>query len=102
MTNRGITQMINRILLSTCALALSTGAAMADYSLHIIHINDLHSRIEPISKYDGTCSAEDNDAGECFGGVARVATMINQLREELAGENVIVLDAGDQYQGSLM
>jgi 5'-nucleotidase/UDP-sugar diphosphatase len=35
--------------------------------------------------------------------VARVATAINDLRDELtaAGENVIVLDAGDQYQGSL-
>ncbi len=78
------------------------GMAAADYTLHIVHINDLHSRIEPISKYDGTCSAEDNAAGECFGGVARVATMINQLRAELEGENLIVLDAGDQYQGSLM
>ena len=94
--------MISRIFVSTCALALSASAVMADYSLHIIHINDLHSRIEPISKYDGTCNAEDNEAGKCFGGVARVATMINQLRDELADENVIVLDAGDQYQGSLM
>ncbi len=94
--------MISRILTSTCALALSTGAAMADYTLHVIHINDLHSRIEPINKYDSTCSAEDNEAGECFGGIARVITQINALREELDGENVIVIDAGDQYQGSLM
>ncbi|MEM9585027.1 MAG: bifunctional metallophosphatase/5'-nucleotidase [Pseudomonadota bacterium] len=90
------------LLTSAAALALSTGIASADYTLHVIHINDLHSRIEPVSKYDGTCNAEDNAAGECFGGVARVATMINQLRAELSGENVIVLDAGDQYQGSLM
>ncbi|MCK0121677.1 bifunctional metallophosphatase/5'-nucleotidase [Loktanella sp. F6476L] len=94
--------MLSRILTSTCALALTAGAASADYSLHVIHINDLHSRIEPISKYDSTCGAEDNAAGECFGGVARVKTMIDQLRGELADQNVIVLDAGDQYQGSLM
>jgi 5'-nucleotidase len=94
--------MLSRILTSTCALALTTGVASADYSLHVIHINDLHSRIEPISKYDSTCGAEDNAAGECFGGVARVKTMIDQLRGELADQNVIVLDAGDQYQGSLM
>jgi 5'-nucleotidase len=31
-----------------------------------------------------------------------VVTKINELRTELADENVIVLDAGDQYQGSLM
>jgi 5'-nucleotidase / UDP-sugar diphosphatase len=33
-----------------------------------------------------------------------VATKINELRDSLkaAGQNVIVLDAGDQFQGSLM
>jgi 5'-nucleotidase len=76
--------------------------AQADYTLHVIHINDLHSRIEPINRFDSTCSAEDNAEGKCFGGVARVKTMIDQLRAELDGQNVIVLDAGDQYQGSLM
>lgn len=91
-----------RLLTTTCALALTASAAAADYTLHIIHTNDLHSRIEPISGSDSTCGAEANAAGECFGGVARVITQINALREELAGENVIVLDAGDQYQGSLM
>ncbi|MEM6478842.1 MAG: bifunctional UDP-sugar hydrolase/5'-nucleotidase [Pseudomonadota bacterium] len=90
-----------RMLATTSALALMGGVASADYTLHIIHINDLHSRIEPINRFDSTCSAEDDAAGECFGGVARVKTMIDGLREELAGENVIVVDAGDQFQGSL-
>ena len=94
--------MLSRILLSSCALAISAGAASADYTLHILHINDLHSRIEPINRFDSTCSAEDNAAGECFGGVARLVTMIEQKRAELDGQNVLVLDAGDQYQGSLM
>ncbi len=94
--------MLARLLSTSAAITMIAGMAAADYTLHIVHINDLHSRIEPISKYDGTCNAEDNAAGECFGGVARVATMINQLRSELDGENLIVLDAGDQYQGSLM
>ncbi|WP_445810660.1 bifunctional metallophosphatase/5'-nucleotidase [Yoonia sp.] len=91
-----------RLLTTSCALALVAGAAAADYTLHIIHTNDLHSRIEPISAFDSTCNAEANAAGECFGGVARVITQINALRDELAGQNVIVVDAGDQYQGSLM
>lgn len=94
--------MLKNILATSVAFTALAGAASADYTLHVIHINDLHSRIEPISKYDSTCAEEDNAAGECFGGIARVATMINQLRDELDGENVIVLDAGDQYQGSLM
>ncbi|MDP5085407.1 MAG: 5'-nucleotidase C-terminal domain-containing protein [Yoonia sp.] len=94
--------MNSRIMMTTCALALSASAASADYTLHIIHTNDLHSRIEPINAFDSTCNAEANAAGECFGGVARVVTKINELREQLAGQNVLVLDAGDQYQGSLM
>jgi len=98
--------MFSRILGSTAILAgLSMAAPVAaETSLHILHINDLHSRIQPINRFDSTCNAEDDAAGECFGGMARVATAINDLRGELeaAGENVIVLDAGDQYQGSLM
>jgi 5'-nucleotidase len=39
----------------------------------------------------------------CFGGAARLFTAINGLRDELtaAGENVVMLDGGDEFQGSL-
>ncbi|MDG3043054.1 bifunctional metallophosphatase/5'-nucleotidase [Roseicyclus marinus] len=97
--------MLARILGSTAMVAgLSMAAPVAaETTLHILHINDLHSRIQSISGSGSTCSAENEAAGECFGGVARVATAINTLRGDLqaAGENVLVLDAGDQYQGSL-
>ncbi len=93
--------MSRRLMLGTAALALSAGVAQADYTLHVVHINDMHSRIEPISRFNSTCSAEDNAEGKCFGGVARVKTMIDQLRAELDGENFLVVDAGDQFQGSL-
>ena len=91
-------------LLSAAALALTAGAAQADYTLHILHINDFHSRIEPVNKYDSTCTEKDAAEDGCFGGVARVAAKVNALRDEIkaAGGNVIVLDAGDQSQGSLM
>ena len=91
------------LLISTAVLAFSTGAAQADYTLHILHINDFHSRVEPINSYDSTCDAETDAKGECFGGVARLASKINELRDQLKadGQNVVVLDAGDQYQGSL-
>ncbi len=94
--------MNGRLLATTCLLAVTASTAMADYTLHILHVNDVHSRIEPINAFDSTCNSEQNAAGECFGGVARLATIVTQLREELAGENVIFLHAGDQYQGSLM
>ncbi|MFZ9132135.1 MAG: bifunctional metallophosphatase/5'-nucleotidase [Gemmobacter sp.] len=85
------------------ATFLAAGSAQAEFVLHVLHINDFHSRIEPVSQFDSTCSAEDDAAGKCFGGAARLATIIETTRAALqgAGENVIVLDAGDQFQGSL-
>ena len=94
---------LRRFFLTTiAALALPAGGASA-FSLNVLHINDLHSRIESINAYDSTCSSEDEAEGKCFGGAARLYTAVNELRDELeaAGENVIVLDAGDSFQGSL-
>ncbi|WP_121063142.1 bifunctional metallophosphatase/5'-nucleotidase [Chachezhania antarctica] len=91
--------MFARFFLSTAALALTAGAAAADYELTILHTNDFHSRFEPISKYDSGCSAEDNTAGECFGGSARLVSAINDARER-AGNSILV-DGGDQFQGTL-
>ncbi|MEI2387309.1 bifunctional metallophosphatase/5'-nucleotidase [Breoghania sp. JC706] len=79
------------------------GAARADYALTILHTNDFHSRIEPINKYDSTCGAEDDKAGKCFGGSARFMAKITERRDAIraAGGNVLLLDGGDQFQGSL-
>lgn len=81
----------------------SARAQAGGYVLNVLHINDLHSRVEPISKYNSTCSAEDQAAGDCFGGFARLATKIRERRKELeeAGANILTLDAGDEFQGSL-
>ncbi|MFK7902889.1 MAG: 5'-nucleotidase C-terminal domain-containing protein, partial [Nitratireductor sp.] len=90
------------VLASASYLALSASAS-ADYTLNILHINDLHSRIEAINKYNSTCSSKDVAADKCFGGIARVKTQIDKRRAilEKRNGNVIVLDAGDQFQGSL-
>ncbi|WP_316015963.1 bifunctional metallophosphatase/5'-nucleotidase [Roseobacter sp. HKCCA0434] len=92
------------LLATSVALSALTGTAFAEahgdmFEMTILHTNDVHSRIESINAYDSTCSAEDDAAGECFGGVARIKTAIDQLRGE--NENVVVLDAGDQFQGSM-
>jgi 5'-nucleotidase len=102
--NKEVFPMMSRLLASGAVLALSAGAASADYTLHVLHINDFHSRIEAVNRFDSTCSAEEAGKGECYGGVARVAAKIKELRDSLtaAGQNVVVLDAGDQFQGSLM
>ncbi|MEH6719182.1 MAG: bifunctional metallophosphatase/5'-nucleotidase [Aurantimonas endophytica] len=92
-----------RLLLSTAAalaiVAAAGGIAQAEYRLTILHTNDFHSRIEPINKYDSTCSAEEATADACFGGSARLFTAIRAARE--SATNPILVDGGDQFQGSL-
>lgn len=70
-------------------------------TLTILHTNDTHSYIQ---QYDGsttTCADDEAAAGKCIGGVARRATLINQLRQAAPDGNVILVDAGDQFQGTL-
>ncbi len=88
-----------RILSATAALALMASTASADYNLTILHTNDFHDRHEPISRFDGPCSAEDNAAGECFGGTARLVTAVAEARSR--SNNSILVDGGDQFQGTL-
>lgn len=88
-----------RLLTATAALALGAGVAHADFTLNILHFNDFHSRFEPINRFDSNCSAEDNTEGKCFGGAARLATKVGEMRD--ANSNSITLIAGDMFQGSL-
>ena len=81
-------------------VAAAAGPAAAEVTLTVLHTNDVHSRIEPINRFDSTCPPEDDAAGECFGGVARLKTALDARRAE-AGAAVLTLDAGDQFQGSL-
>ncbi|WP_170465270.1 bifunctional metallophosphatase/5'-nucleotidase [Ruegeria arenilitoris] len=93
--------MLTRLLTSAAALSLTAGMAFAEYKLTILHTNDIHSRIESINKYDSTCDAEGEAEGKCFGGVARLKTIVDARRDALSDGNVLLLDAGDPFQGSL-
>ncbi|WP_299663978.1 bifunctional UDP-sugar hydrolase/5'-nucleotidase [uncultured Ruegeria sp.] len=91
--------MFTRFLASAAVLGLTAGMAAAEYKLTILHTNDFHSRIEPINKYDSGCGDEDNAEGKCFGGSARLVTAVEDARGR--AENSILVDGGDQFQGSL-
>ncbi|MEM8853250.1 MAG: bifunctional metallophosphatase/5'-nucleotidase [Pseudomonadota bacterium] len=94
--------MTTRVRLSAILAATALGLSFASAeTLTILHTNDVHSRIEPITKYDNTCNAEDNDAGECFGGAARLKTAIDTERAREGAGPILLLDGGDQFQGSL-
>ncbi|MDO6479488.1 bifunctional metallophosphatase/5'-nucleotidase [Shimia thalassica] len=91
--------MIKKILSGAAAMALMAGAAQADYNLTVLHTNDFHARFEPISKYDSGCSEDSNAEGKCFGGSARLITAVEAARGR--AENSILVDGGDQFQGTL-
>lgn len=92
---------MTRLLMGTAVFALSAGIASAEYTLHILHTNDMHSRIESINGFDSTCDAEGEAEAECFGGMARLKTAIDAKKASLDNQNVVLLDAGDPFQGSL-
>jgi 5'-nucleotidase len=62
--------------------------AFGTKKISILHTNDTHSHIEPISggRNDGR------------GGVARRAALVNKVREE--NPNTLLLDCGDIFQGT--
>ena len=91
--------MFMRFLASAAVLGITTGIATAEYKLTILHTNDFHSRFEPINKYDSACSDEDNAEDKCFGGSARLVTALAEARGRT--DNSILVDGGDQFQGSL-
>jgi 5'-nucleotidase len=76
-------------LLSMNGDALISNAEPAR-KLTVLHTNDVHSRLEPFPM-DGS-----RNAG--LGGVAARAAIINAIRQE--EEQVLLLDAGDIFQGT--
>ena len=81
------------------ALCLSLLRVIACFDLTILHTNDVHARIEETNKYGGPCTPADSLAKNCFGGVARRQTAIKNIRQTHG--NVLLLDAGDQFQGTV-
>ncbi|XP_077988167.1 snake venom 5'-nucleotidase-like [Glandiceps talaboti] len=82
------------LLLSYHLFNVCTG----DFTLTILHTNDYHQRFEATNKNGGTCTESEQELDQCYGGIARLMTKVNEIRNE--EPNVVLLDAGDQYQGT--
>lgn len=77
-------------LLSISGLSLSSFTTTKERKITILHTNDVHSYIDPFPK--------NHPRNPSMGGVARRASIIDQIRKE--EENVLLLDAGDIFQGT--
>lgn len=80
------------------SLILTTGSYPLIASIHepeitkltILHTNDVHSRLDPFPM--------DGSKNEGLGGAAKRATLIKSIRAK--EKNVLLLDAGDIFQGT--
>ncbi|XP_069052677.1 5'-nucleotidase [Lepisosteus oculatus] len=81
-----------------CVFLAAAGClrAVAGFELTLLHTNDVHARVEETSVDSGACTG---DRRKCYAGVARRFTKIAEIRN--TGQNVLLLDAGDQYQGTV-
>ncbi|MFL9836840.1 metallophosphatase [Flavobacterium sp. ST-75] len=71
-------------------LSLSSFTTEPAKKITILHTNDVHSHIDPFPA--------DDPRNPNMGGVTRRATLIESIRQE--NENVLLLDAGDIFQGT--
>uniref|UniRef100_A0AAQ5Z804 5'-nucleotidase n=1 Tax=Amphiprion ocellaris TaxID=80972 RepID=A0AAQ5Z804_AMPOC len=76
-------------------LLLNNSGRASTFEVTLLHTNDNHARIEETSEDSGKCPA----GGPCFAGVARRFTKVSEIRKK--EKNVLFLDAGDQFQGSV-
>ncbi|MER5514881.1 5'-nucleotidase C-terminal domain-containing protein [Streptomyces sp. NPDC002763] len=67
------------------------------YSLTVMGTTDLHGNV---FNWDYFKDAEYTDAKGNALGLARVSTLVNQVREEKGRHNTLLLDAGDTIQGT--
>lgn len=97
----------NRSMAGLCALILFAGYITASpvgqkdqgLTLRIVHTNDMHARFEETSRLSTPCAPQDAKEGKCYGGFARIATLVREARK--SSIPALFLNAGDTYQGSV-
>ncbi len=77
-------------MLASQSILAGIGDTETAAKLTILHTNDVHSRLEPFPM--------DGGRNQGLGGVAARAELINKIRAE--EEHVLLLDAGDIFQGT--
>lgn len=80
-------------------LTLSLSSLAQGFSLTLLHTNDNHARFEETDTYGFLCYPKDAQAGKCFGGMARKATMIKKIRSQ--SKNVLLVSGGDVFTGTV-
>lgn len=93
-----VRRMLRRTLLAAPAVILPARAQGAA-RVALLHLNDFHSRHEPITAAAALC----RPGQPCLGGAPRMLAAIRQAREAARAEGraPLLLDGGDEFLGSL-
>ncbi|KAI1255795.1 hypothetical protein MGN70_002535 [Eutypa lata] len=67
-----------------------------NYNISFYHINDVHAHLDEFSSSGTDCTKPQNG---CYGGYARVKTVIDETRPE--HPDSLLLNVGDEFQGTL-
>lgn len=67
-----------------------------NYTLHLLHTNDLHAHIIPYQINGEPCNTKNT---ACRGGFARIKAFIDSERQK--DPNLLLLDAGDRFSGTV-
>jgi 2',3'-cyclic-nucleotide 2'-phosphodiesterase (5'-nucleotidase family) len=80
-----------RATLTLCAIVLAAGMAMSDCYVTVLHFNDFHGHLQ----------SKEKD-GKAEGGIARMATMVDEVRQynDAHGVTTLFFEAGDILQGT--
>ncbi len=85
------TKLLHLVVILALALSLVPVSVQAQVAtpvtFTILHTNDFHGQLEPAGSNPG---------------MARVATVVNDIRTAVGAANVLLVDAGDEMQGSLL
>lgn len=87
------------LLLAAVLLSWTPEAARGDFTATVLHTNDVHGRFEQITKGGTRCTEKAASANECVGGIARQRALVQKTID--SGANVLFLNSGDYYQGSI-
>ena len=74
-------------------------AAVVPNKITLLHTNDVHAHFSEFNKYGTDCNANQTRDNLCYGGASRLKTAIDGFRAK--SSDVVLLDAGDQFQGTL-
>lgn len=83
------------LMVAACTPAHRKASPGDGLELRLLHVNDTHAFLAGIDGQMNACF----EATDCRGGLARVSAAIQTARQEQ--DNVLALDAGDQFQGTL-